>query len=141
MLTNTLNAPDVISEALISGQHMPPPPWCLFSDKVTNDYAEDITANSQFFCKVVHAVCNLKGVGELPCQGHARPRVLEHTEQVTLVHVLLYQQEGVVPGGGRSQRSSSGRSNIREGKRNEKGRELQGEKSTIKVNKLNANNL
>ena len=91
---------------------------------MTNDYAEDITANSQFFCKVVHAVCNLKGVGELSCQGHARPRVLEHTEQVTLVHVLLYQQEGVVPGGGQSQRSSSGRSNIREGKRNEKGREL-----------------
>ena len=51
----------------------------------------------QFICKVVHAISDMVGVCQLPSQGHAWPGVFQHTQQVTLIHVLFNQQQRIVP--------------------------------------------
>ena len=51
----------------------------------------------QFICEVVHAISDMVGVCQLSGQGHAWPGVFQHTQQVTLIHVLFNQQQRIVP--------------------------------------------
>lgn len=51
----------------------------------------------QFICEIVHAISDMVGIRQLPGEGHAWPGVFQHTQQVTLIHVLLNKQQRVVP--------------------------------------------
>ena len=51
----------------------------------------------QLIGEVIHAISDMVGICHLPGEGHAWPRVLQHTQQVTLIHVFLNQQQWVVP--------------------------------------------
>lgn len=52
---------------------------------------------SQCVSKVVHAIGYVVGISQLTNERHTWPGVLQHTKQITMVHVLLNQQQWVIP--------------------------------------------
>lgn len=83
------------SHSVLSPSPLLPPPPPSHSHSPSLPLSRQM--HLQFICEIVHAISDMVGIRQLPGEGHAWPGVFQHTQQVTLIHVLLNKQQRVVP--------------------------------------------